>query len=87
MRQAITTRFYGPTNHRGARVKATASAGSVTVPYDYDGGRDASHQAAAEAFADKFNWVGSWVGGGLPDGSCCWVQADDGGHDSFELTD
>jgi hypothetical protein len=30
MRQAITTKYIGPTNNHGARIKAQASAGSVT---------------------------------------------------------
>jgi hypothetical protein len=34
MRQAIVTRYLGATDYRGARVKATAYAGSVTLPWD-----------------------------------------------------
>lgn len=31
MRQAISTKYIGPTNYRSARVKASCEAGSVTV--------------------------------------------------------
>lgn len=66
MRQAIVTRFLGPTNHRGARVKATADAGTVTVSWDYALGISENHERAAFALADKLGWTGNWVGGGLP---------------------
>jgi ribosome-binding protein aMBF1 (putative translation factor) len=32
MRQAIKTKYLGPSNVRGARVKASSDAGSVTLP-------------------------------------------------------
>lgn len=70
MRQAIVTKYIGPTNHRGARIKATASAGSITVPYAYELEIQAAHEAAARALADKFGWVGNMVGGGTLDGYC-----------------
>ena len=53
---AIRTKFLGPTNYRGARIKATAmdtfSDGrpvSVTIPYDYGATTEARHREAAEA--------------------------------------
>ena len=60
--QAIETRYLGPTNHRGARIKATAQAGSLTVPYDYALNTDENHTAAAKAFAEKLGWVGPEYG-------------------------
>ena len=53
---AIQTKFLGPTDHRGARIKATAmdrtcSDGvkkSVTIPYDYGATTEARHRQAAE---------------------------------------
>ena len=70
MRQAIVTKYIGPTNHRGARIKATAFAGSATIPFDYELGIPAAHEAAARALADKFGWVGDMVGGSTLDGYC-----------------
>lgn len=70
MRQSITTKYLGPTNSKGARVKATArkassfgSEMSATVPFSYEGTEQA-HCAAAKACAEKLGWSGLWVGGG-----------------------
>ncbi len=75
MRQAITTKFIGPTNNSGARVKAIArkrdSIGaemSVTVPFSYSG-TDVDHATAAKACAAKFDWSGLWIAGGNVDGT------------------
>jgi hypothetical protein len=66
--QAITTRYIGPTNTRGSRVKATAAAGSITLDWDDGLNSDENHARAALALADKFKWRGAYYGGGLPDG-------------------
>jgi hypothetical protein len=69
MRQAITTKYIGPTNYRGSRVKATAYAGSIVVPWDSDLDVDANHEAAARALSAKYGWPWKNVyGGSLPDG-------------------
>jgi hypothetical protein len=72
--QAIITKFIGPTNHRGARIKAIAAAGSVTVPYKYGTNTDGAHRVAAVAFCDKFDWEFDHVSEELPDGSLAWVK-------------
>lgn len=69
MRQAIVTKYHGPTNKRGSRVSATAQAGRIYVEWEDGLGIEANHAAAAEAFARKWGWFGKWVQGGLPDGS------------------
>ena len=63
--QAITTKHYGPTNHRGSRVKATCEAGSVTLPWDYALNTEKNHDKAALALAEKLGWVGGWSAGYL----------------------
>ena len=69
MRQAIVTRYLGPTNFRGARVKASAQAGSVTIPWSHELDVDENHEKAAVALAFKFGWkYRKLAGGGLPDG-------------------
>ena len=52
---AIETKYLGPTNYRGSRIKATPldtfTEGrriSATVAYDYSGDAEANHRAAAE---------------------------------------
>lgn len=67
--QAIVTKYFGPTNTRGSRIKASASAGSKTVSYDHALNIADNHAAAAKAFAEKMEWEGKWFGGGMPDGS------------------
>lgn len=58
MAQAIETRYLGPTNSRGARVKASCEAGSVTVPWDHALDSIANHDAAARALIFKLGWDG-----------------------------
>lgn len=73
MRQAITTKYLGPTNSRGSRIKATArkrsNSGpemSATTSYQH-GGTEIEHCRAAKACAEKLGWSGLWVGGGNVD--------------------
>lgn len=62
-RQAIVTKYCGPTDTRGSRIIAKAEAGRMVVAWDYDLNEYANHAAAAKAFADKWGWKGEWVGG------------------------
>ncbi len=83
MRQAIVTKYLGPTNHRGSRVKATAQAGSMVYSWDDALDADENHAKAATAYAESKEWL--WknadgtpsmrlVGGAMPDGSgYCFV--------------
>lgn len=73
-RQAIVTRYHGPTDTRGARVSATAAGGRLVLPYDYAGEAYDNHAAAALALAAKLKWDGSWVGGALPTGDYCFCN-------------
>ena len=74
--QAITTKYLGPTNHRGGRVKATSQAGSLTVEWDHALNPNDNHTAAAKALATKMQWVGEWHGGAMPSGNGnCYVAA------------
>lgn len=67
--QAIETRYLGPTNTKGSRIKATAWKGSVTLSYDYALNADQNHAKAAQALADKFGWKGQWAQGAKPKGT------------------
>lgn len=83
MRQAIETRYFGPTNFRGSRVKATAQAGSVTLSWDDALSVDENHVAAARALASKYGWSGRYAGGALVNGRGYVFVTDDG--DGFKL--
>jgi len=72
--QAIVTKYIPPTNHRPARIKATAMAGSVTISYDYANYHEWPFRKAAQALCDKFGWDWEMTGGSLPDGSIVWVK-------------
>jgi len=54
--QAIETKFLGPTNKRGSRIKASADAGSLTVAYDTGESDYDNHFEAAAALGDQFGW-------------------------------
>lgn len=67
MRQAIVTRYAGPTNHRGSRIIVRAQAGRMTVPWDDALDVADNHRSAARAFAQRWDWAGEWMGGAMPD--------------------
>lgn len=85
MRQAITTRYAGPTNTRGSRIIAKANAGTITIPYPHELNTEQGHAKAARALVEKLakeggrGWCGVWVAGGLPDerGNCYVHIGDD----------
>jgi len=52
--QAITTKYFGPGNARGSRLKAECDRGSLTVEWDYSQGVDENHARAARALLDRF---------------------------------
>jgi hypothetical protein len=70
--QAITTKYIGPSNVRGSRIKAKAAAGSITIGRDDSLNIEQNHAKAAEALARKFGWHGNYFQGGSPneDGYC-----------------
>lgn len=68
-RQAIVTKYLGPTDSRGARIQAKSESGkSVSIPYPYELSTSAGHALAAKTLADKLGWGGNWVGGGIKGG-------------------
>lgn len=74
MFQAIQVKYLGPTNYRGSRYKATASAGSVTVSTDNALSTEGNVIAAAQALCDKFGWPKDMVCGQLADGTYVFVR-------------
>lgn len=79
--QAIQVKFLPPSNVRGARLKAKADAGSVTISYPHEKGQgEDAFLEAANALRIKLGWTdpayGRLVGGQLPDGTWAFVFAD-----------
>ena len=69
--KAITTKYLGPTNSRGSRIKASDGDGhSVTISYDYSlSGHDKVYAKAAYALCTKMNWnTSGLIGGGTKEG-------------------
>ena len=71
--QAIVTRYLGPTDYRGARIKAACDADSITINYPHELSGEDVHRAAAEALLVKLGWDTAHgykpfrlVGGALP---------------------
>lgn len=73
--QAIITKYFGPTNSRGSRIKAQCAAGSVTIPYPYALWGQERHRAAAVALCQKLQWTdhGALLGGQLHTGDYVFV--------------
>ena len=69
--QAISTKFVGPTDRRGACIQATTASGvKLNVAYDHGLDDFANHQAAARALADRLKWPGNLIGGSTRGGYC-----------------
>lgn len=74
MPQAIITKYLGPTNTLGARIKATCAGGSITRAYDYALDLDAQSHTAALALCRKLGWDAARLHSGvLPNGDSVHV--------------
>jgi len=82
--QAIVTKYLGPTNTKGSRIKASCVAGSIIVSRDQRLTAEQNHQMAAGALVAKLGWVpelgryaGRWFSAGLPNGDMVHVAGND----------
>ena len=67
--KAIRTKYLGPTDHRGSRIKADDYEGqSVTISYPYGLSGEDCHRKAADALCVKMGWPRDLVGGGTRTG-------------------
>jgi hypothetical protein len=61
--QAITTKYIGPSNTRGSRIKAeTAQGETLTIDCAGSISEEENHISAARSLAERLNWHGSFVG-------------------------
>lgn len=67
-RQTIQTKYQGPTDGHGSRIKVTGQPGTKYVAYDHALDLEQNHAAAAHKYAVEHDFLGRWVGGRLPDG-------------------
>jgi len=68
--QTIVTKYLGPTNFRGARIKAVTSGGrhSVTIGFPYELDEEGRHWLAASELIRKLGWTGVYHCGALQTG-------------------
>lgn len=67
--KAILTKYMGPGNVRGSRIKAYDCDGnSVTIPYPHQLRSEDGHKKAAQSLCDKMKWTGELIGGRTKDG-------------------
>ena len=56
--QAITTKYLSPTDTKGARIKATCDAGSITIGFPHGAPSvEAANAEAAMALVRELGWV------------------------------
>lgn len=81
--QAIQTRYYGPTNNRGSRIKAFCVAGSVIISYPNELSGQACHRKAAETLIAELGWVdyGQLIGGQTKTGDYVFVFNNESGKE------
>ena len=71
--KAITTKYHGPTEHRGSRIIAKDEDGKKFILSEFGQfNHDDAHRAAAEGLRDKMGWRGDLIGGGVK-GGMVWV--------------
>lgn len=77
--QAIQTKFLGPTNSHGSRIKAWCQAKSIIRPVDHGLSIEARHYSVAMELCNLLGWQehGPLIQGALPDPSngYCFVQS------------
>jgi hypothetical protein len=67
--KAITTKYIGPTNYRGSRIKASdEDHNSITIPYPHELSGEEVYRKAAVALCVKMKWSTNLVAGGTKDG-------------------
>ena len=68
--KAIAVKYLGPTNSRGARVKASAGGtqGNVTLPFRHEWSMEQNIAAAVDALLLHLGWDKQYALGVLPDG-------------------
>lgn len=66
--QVIQTKYIGPSDSRGSRIRAWCDFGSISIPYPHQLSGQAVYRAAADALVVKLGWqdAGPLLGGALP---------------------
>lgn len=67
--QAIQTKYLGPTNYKGSRVKATCAAKTITMEWNHEINSEENHRSAAYMLTSVLRWQVILASGHLKDGS------------------
>lgn len=84
--QAIETRYLGPTTFKGSRIKASAWAGSKTVPYDHSLNAEENHLKAAMTLAAKLASNAEKYGGSSIWSTGIWTQGGNAKGNGYVFT-
>ena len=74
--KAVAVKYLGPTNSRGARVKAAAGGTNVTLPFRHDKDMGQNIAAAVDELLRRHAWDNPYVLGALADGTYVAVLSD-----------
>ena len=75
--KAIAVKYLGPTKTRGARVKASAGGGNVTLPFRHDLSMEQNVVEAVDELLLRYGWLShSYALGALADGTYVAVLSD-----------
>jgi hypothetical protein len=80
MRQAIVTKYLGPTNIKGARIKATCDAKTIIHDWNHALNTEWNHRQAATKLAIDLGWLekNGLAGGALPkNAGYCFVLVEE----------
>jgi hypothetical protein len=70
--KAITTKYHGPTEFKGARISASAEGVKRLYvsrhKYDYTDDMDRIHLSAAVELCERYDWQTRLIGGATKDG-------------------
>lgn len=67
--QTITTKYLGPTNYRGSRIKASTTTGvHITRPFNHVHSDVKVHAVVAMELAKSLGWEGQMIAGDTPTG-------------------
>lgn len=57
---AIVTKYLGPTNTLGSRVRATVANKTIVLPWDHGVSMEGNHARVALSLARSLGWNGPW---------------------------
>jgi hypothetical protein len=58
--KAVRTRYFGPTNTKGARIQATDGDTKLWLSWDHALSIDENHMIAFDTFKQYQDWAGHW---------------------------